>query len=57
MGGRDAYRILLERPEVKRPLGTPRREWEYSIKWIFEKCDGTWCGLIWLRIGAGGGLV
>jgi hypothetical protein len=32
-------------------------EWEKSIKWIFEKCDGAWSGLIWLRMGTGGGLL
>jgi hypothetical protein len=25
------------------------------LKWIFKKWDGTWTGLIWLRIGTGGG--
>ena len=28
------------------------------LKWIFRKCDvGAWTGLIWLRIGTGGGLL
>jgi hypothetical protein len=26
------YRVLVERPEGKRPLGRPRRRWEYNIK-------------------------
>jgi hypothetical protein len=26
------YRILIERPEGKRPLGRPRRRWEDNIK-------------------------
>jgi hypothetical protein len=32
---------------------------EWIIKeWIFKKRDGgTWTGLIWLRIGTGGGLL
>jgi len=25
------------------------------LKRIFKKCDGAWIGLIWLRIGTGGG--
>jgi len=25
------YRILMVKPEGKRPLGRPRRRWEYSI--------------------------
>jgi hypothetical protein len=27
------------------------------LKWIFQKWDGAWTGLMWLRIGAGGGLL
>jgi hypothetical protein len=30
--GRGAYRILVGRPEVRRPLGRPRRRWEDNIK-------------------------
>jgi hypothetical protein len=30
--GRGAYRILVERPEERRPLGRPRRRWEDNIK-------------------------
>jgi hypothetical protein len=30
--GRGVYRILVRRPEGKRPLGRPRRRWEYNIK-------------------------
>jgi hypothetical protein len=26
------YRVLVERPEGKRPLGRPRRRWEENIK-------------------------
>jgi hypothetical protein len=29
---RGAYRILVGRPEVRRPLGRPRRRWEGNIK-------------------------
>ena len=29
---RNAYRILVEKPEGKRPLGRPRRSWEDNIK-------------------------
>jgi hypothetical protein len=29
---RNAYRILVEKPERKRPLGRPRRRWVDSIK-------------------------
>jgi hypothetical protein len=30
--GRGAYRILVGRPEERRPLGRPRRRWEDNIK-------------------------
>jgi hypothetical protein len=30
--GRGAYRILMGRPEGKRPFGRPRRRWEDNIK-------------------------
>jgi hypothetical protein len=30
--GRDVYRVLVGRPEGKRPLGRPRRRWENNIK-------------------------
>jgi hypothetical protein len=56
--GRGAYRVLVGRPEGRRPLGRPRRRWEDNIKLIFKKWDGgAWTGLIWLRIGTGGGLL
>ena len=29
---RGVYRVLVGRPEGKRPLGTPRRRWEDNIK-------------------------
>jgi hypothetical protein len=47
------------RLEGKRLLGRPRLQWEVNIETgIFKKWDrGTWSGLIWLRIGTGGGLL
>jgi hypothetical protein len=30
--GRDVYRVLVGRPEGKRPLGRPRRRWKDNIK-------------------------
>jgi hypothetical protein len=30
--GRRVYRVLVARPEGKRPLGRPRRRWEDNIK-------------------------
>jgi hypothetical protein len=34
---RNAYRILVGKPEVKRPLGRPRRRWEDNIKMDLEE--------------------
>jgi hypothetical protein len=51
--GRGVYRVLVGKPEGKRPLGRPRR---IMLGWIFKKWDvGVWTGLGWLRIGIGGG--
>jgi hypothetical protein len=55
--GRGTYRILLRRPEGKRPLGRPGRRWEDNIKMDLQWDGGAWTGLIWLRIGKGGGLL
>jgi hypothetical protein len=39
-------------------LGDPRIDGGIVLKWIFKKWDGgAWTGLIWLRIGTGGGLL
>jgi len=53
---RGVYRVLVRKPERKRPLGRLRRRWEDNIKMDFQEvgCDvGT--GSRWLRIGSGGG--
>jgi len=48
-----AYRVLVGRPDGKRPLGRPRLRWE-DIKMNHQKMDGE-IGLIMLGIGTGGG--
>jgi hypothetical protein len=56
--GRGAYRVLVGRPEGRRPLGRPRRRWEDNIKMDVQVVGwGAWTGLIWLRIGTGDGLL
>jgi hypothetical protein len=56
--GRGAYRILVGRPEGRRPLGRLRRKWEDDIIMDLQEVGwGTWTGLIRLRIGTGGGLL
>jgi hypothetical protein len=53
-----AYRVLVGKPEDKKPLGRRKRRWEDNIKWIFRKWDeGSWAGLIWVGIGTRSGLL
>ena len=52
---RGVYKVLVGKPEGKRPLGRPRHRW-VILRWIFRKWDVVvWTGSSWLRIGAGGG--
>jgi hypothetical protein len=37
---RNAYRILVGKPEGRRPLGRPRRRWVDNIKTDLENEDG-----------------
>jgi hypothetical protein len=53
MERRGAYGVLVGRPQGKRPLGRPRLRWENNIKMDLQEVG--WTGLIWLRIGTGGG--
>ena len=44
---RDTYRVLVGKPEGRRPLGIPRLRWEDNIKMDFRKLDvGAWTGSI-----------
>jgi hypothetical protein len=55
---RNAYRILVGKPEGKRPLERPRRRWVDNIK--IDLGEVGWMvgtGLNWLRIGTGGRLL
>jgi hypothetical protein len=45
--GRDAYRILVGRPEGRRPLGRPRRRWEDDIKTDLQEV-GWGGGIDWI---------
>jgi hypothetical protein len=54
---RIAYRILARKPEGKKPLGRPRRRWVENIKMDLREIGMVWIGLMWLRIGTGGGLL
>jgi hypothetical protein len=56
--GRNVNRVLVGKPEGKKPLGRPRRRWEDGIKMVLRVTDwrGGWSGFTWLRIGTVGGL-
>jgi hypothetical protein len=40
--GRGLYRVLMGKPERRRPLGRPRRRWENNIKMDLQEvgCGG-----------------
>jgi hypothetical protein len=46
--GRGAYRVLVGRPEGKRPLGRPRHRWEDNIKLDLRGTGIKWVNWIWL---------
>jgi hypothetical protein len=42
---RNAHKILVGKPEGKRPLGRPRRRWVDNIKMDLKRDRMEWCGL------------
>jgi len=53
---RGAYRVLVGKPEGKRPLGRPRCRWVDSIRMNLQEVGmGIWTGWGWPRLGTGGG--
>jgi len=53
---RGVYRVLVGKPEGKRPLRRPRPRWEDNIKIDLQEVGcGVWTGSSWLRVGTGGG--
>jgi hypothetical protein len=54
--GKVLNRVLVGKPEGKRPLGRPRRRGMIILRWIFRKWDMVvWPVLSWLSIKTGGG--
>jgi hypothetical protein len=45
---RNAYRILVGKPEGKRPLGRPRRRWVDNIK--MDLTEVGWDGMDWIDL-------
>ena len=54
-GGRGVHRVLVGKPEGRRPLGRPRRRWGDNIKINLQEVGGGEIGWSWFRIGTGGG--
>jgi hypothetical protein len=54
---RKVYRVLVGKPEGKRPLGRARRRWEDDITMNLGKTGCGMCsGFNWLSPGTGGGM-
>jgi hypothetical protein len=55
---RKVYKVLVGKPEGKRPLGRPRHRWEDGIRVDLREIDwGVWISFEWLRIGTSGELL
>jgi hypothetical protein len=54
---RKVYKVLVGKPEGRRPLGRPRRRWEDGIRMDLREIGLGWIGFDWLRTGIGGGLL
>ena len=46
--GRGVHRVLVGKPEGKRPLGRPRRRWEDNIRMDLQEVRGG-CG-VWMGL-------
>jgi hypothetical protein len=46
--GSNVYRVLVGKPEGKRPLGRPRRRWENEIK--MDLTEIGWGGVEWIQL-------
>jgi hypothetical protein len=48
---RNVYKVLMGKPEGKRPLVRPRRRWEDGIRMYLREIGlGVWIGSSWLRM-------
>jgi hypothetical protein len=45
---RKMYKVLVEKPEGRRPLGRPRRMWEYGVRMDLREI-GLGC-VDWIRL-------
>jgi hypothetical protein len=57
---RNVYKVLVGKPEGKRPHARPRRRWEDGIRMDVREIGlggGVWIGFDCLRTGTGDGLL
>jgi hypothetical protein len=45
---RNAYKVLMGKPEVKRPLGRPRHRWEDGIRMDLREIG--WGNVDWIKL-------
>ena len=48
MRGIGVYRVLVGKPEGKRPLGRPRRRWDDNIKMGLQEVECS--GMDWIEL-------
>jgi hypothetical protein len=54
---RKVCKVLVGKPEGKRPLRRPRHRWVDGIRIDWGDWLVVWLGFDWLRIGSGDGLL
>jgi hypothetical protein len=45
---RNVYRVLMGKPEGKRPLGRPMRRWEEGIR--MDRNEIVWGSIDWIQL-------
>jgi hypothetical protein len=54
----EARRIVVVKPEGRKPLRSPRRRWEVNINMYLKEQEGVvWTEFIWIRIRTSGRLL
>jgi hypothetical protein len=51
---RNAYRLLLGKPEGRRPLGKPKRRWLYTIR--MDLVEVGWGDVDWIGLAQDSGM-
>jgi hypothetical protein len=48
MGEKNTFRVLMGKPEEKKPVGRPRRKWVDNIKINLKETE--WVGMNWIDV-------